>query len=47
MRSGVIVLLEPVIDDDLGLLSVRKPFSIENLPAQRPIEPLVVSVLPG
>lgn len=28
MRSGVIVLLEPVIDDDLGLLSARKPFSI-------------------
>ena len=47
MRSGVVVLSEPVIDDDLRLLGRREPLRIENLSAQRAIEPLVVSVLPG
>ena len=47
MRPSVVVLLEPVIDDDLGLLGRREPLRIENFPAQCPIEPLVVSVLPG
>lgn len=46
MRAGVVVLSEPVIDDDLGLLGRREPLRIENLPPQCPIEPLVVSVLP-
>ena len=43
----MIVLFEPVIDDDLCLLGRRKPLRIENLPAQRTIEPLAISVLPG
>ena len=47
MRPGVVVLSEPVIDDDLRLLGRREPFHIENLSAQRAIEPLVVSILPG
>ncbi len=36
MRAGVIVLLEPVIDDDLGLLGRREPLQIENFSTQRP-----------
>ena len=47
MRPGVIVLPEPVIDDDLSLLGRREPLRIENLSPQCPIEPFVVSVLPG
>lgn len=47
MRAGVVVLSEPVIDDDLRLLGRREPLRVENLPAQRPVEPLIVSVLPG
>ena len=41
----MIVLLEPVIDDDLGLLGRREPFGIEKISAQRAVEPLVVPVL--
>lgn len=47
MRSGMVVLLEPVIDDDLGLLCCGEPFGIEKLPSQRAVEPFVVAVLPG
>ena len=35
MRSGVVVLSEPVIDDELRLLGRREPLCIENLSAQR------------
>lgn len=37
MRAGVIVLLEPVIDDDLGPLGRRELLRIEDLSTQRPI----------
>ncbi len=47
MRAGVVVLPEPVIDNDLCLLGCCEPLRIENFSAQRAIEPLVVSVLPG
>ena len=47
MRAGVVVLREPLIDDDLGMLCCRKPLGIQNLPTQRPIETLIVSVLLG
>ncbi len=47
MWTLVIVLPEPVIDGDLCLFCRRKPLGIENLVAQCPVEPLVVSVLPG
>ena len=33
MRTGVIVVSEPVIDGGLSLLGCRKLFSIENFPA--------------
>lgn len=42
----MIVLLEPVIDDDLGLLGCGEPFGIEHLPAECAIEPFVVPILP-
>lgn len=47
MWSGVIVLLEPMIDDNLGLLRRREPFRIKKVPASDPIEPHVVSIFPG
>ena len=46
MRAGVGILAEPVIDDTLRLLRCREPLRIENLLAQRAIEPFVASVLP-
>jgi hypothetical protein len=48
-RDGarVVILLEPVIDNDLSLLGRCEPLGIENLPAQRAIKALNVSVLPG
>jgi len=45
MRSDVIVLPEPFVDHDLGLLGGREPLSVENFMTKRSIKPLVVSVL--
>jgi len=47
MWSHVVVLSEPLVDDDLSLLCSGEPLGIENLAAQRSIEAFVVSVLPG
>ena len=47
MRPCVVVLPEPLVDDDLGLLGRREPLLIENLSTQCPVEPLIVAVLPG
>ena len=46
MWAGVIVLSEPAIDDDLGLLFGREPLRIEDLTAQGSVKALVVPVLP-
>ena len=46
MWPGVIVLLEPVVDDDLSLLGRREPLRIEYFSTQGPIEALIVSILP-
>lgn len=46
MRAGVIVLPEPVIDDDLSLFRCCEPFDVQNFSAQGPIEPFIVSILP-
>ena len=46
MWSGVVILFEPKIDDDLSLLGRRELLGLENLPAKGSIEPLVVSVFP-
>ncbi len=47
MRSGVVVLPEPAIDHNLCQLGRCEPFGIENLAAERSIEPLILSFLPG
>ena len=44
--DGMIVLFEPVVDDDLCLLSRREPFCIEHLAAKCSVEAFVVSGLP-
>ena len=46
MWPGVVVLPEPVIDDDLGLRRCCEPFRIENLTAKGSVEAFVVAVLP-
>ena len=46
MRAGAVVLFEPGIDDDLGLLCRCEPLRIEDLSAQGNVEALVVAVLP-
>ena len=47
MWTDVVVLSEPLIDDNLCLLCRREPFGVEHLVAQGAVEALVVSVLPG
>ena len=47
MWADVIVLSEPLVDDDLSLLCRVEPFGIEHLAAQCAVESFVVSVLPG
>ena len=47
MWADVVVLSELLVDDDLSLLCRVEPFGIEYLAAQRSIEPLIVSFLPG
>jgi hypothetical protein len=47
MRTGVVVLSEPLVDDDLSLLCCGEPFGIENPAAKSPVEAFVVSVFPG
>ena len=46
MWTEVVVLFEPLVDDDLCLLSRREPFFIEHLAAKGSVEAFVVSVLP-
>ena len=44
MGAGMVVLPESMIEDDLGLLRCREPLRIEDFPAERAFESLVVSV---
>jgi len=46
MWSHVVVLSEPLVDDDLSLLCCGEPLGIEHLVAKGTIEAFVVSVLP-
>ena len=46
MRTDVIVLSEPVVDDDLSLLRRREPLGVEHLMTQGSVEAFVVSILP-
>ncbi len=47
MWADVIVLSEPLVDDDLGLLCCGEPFGVEHLAAQSFVKSFVVSILPG
>jgi hypothetical protein len=46
MRVDVVVLPEPPVRDDLGLLCCAEPFSVEHLATKGSVEAFVVSVLP-
>ena len=46
MRSDVIVLAQPCVDDDLRLTRGGEPLGVEQFGAQCAVEALVVSVLP-
>ena len=47
MRSHVIVLAQPLIDNDLCLSGRCEPLSIEHLATQGAVKALVISILPG
>ena len=47
MWTDVIVLSEPLIDDDLSLRRRGEPLGIEHLVAKGAVEAFVVSILPG
>jgi hypothetical protein len=47
MRPDIVVLAQPLIDDDLGLPGDSEPFGIQDLPTQGAIEALVAAVFPG
>ena len=47
MWTDVVVLSDPLVDDDLCLLCCGEPFGVKHLVAQGAVEALVVSVLPG
>ena len=46
MGPDVVVLAEPLVDDDLGLPGGGEPFGIQDFAAQGSIEAFVVTVLP-
>ena len=46
MGPDVVVLAEPLVDDDLGLPGGGEPFGIQDFPAKGSIEAFVVTVLP-
>ncbi len=46
MGAGVVVLLEPAIDDDLRLFCRGEPLGVEDLAAEGSVEPFIVAVLP-
>ena len=43
----MVVLSEPLIDDDLCLLYRCEPFGVEHFVAQGSVEAFVISILPG
>jgi len=46
MWADAVVLFDPGIDDDLGLLGGVEPFRVQDFTAQSAIEPFVVAILP-
>ena len=47
MRPYLVILFEPLIDDGLCMAGGIKPFCVEHFSAERAIEALVISILPG
>jgi hypothetical protein len=47
MGPDMVILVEPWIDDSLGLAGGAKPFSVERLSAKSSIKALVIAVVPG
>jgi hypothetical protein len=46
MRSHLVVMATPVLDQDTGFLPGTKPFLVQAFIAQPPVEALVGAVLP-
>ena len=46
VRSDLIVLPEPNIDNDLGLFGGVEPFSVEDFFSQGAVEALVIPIFP-
>jgi len=46
VRSDMVVLAQPLIDDGLRLPGGREPFGVQNLPAQSAVDAFVVAVFP-
>ena len=46
MRSDIVVLFEPFVDDGLRLFQGRKPLGIQHLSSEHSVEALVITVLP-
>ena len=47
MRTDMVVLSEPLVDDDLSLPCCAEPLGVEHLAATSSVKAFVVSVLPG
>ena len=47
IRSNLVVMTAPVLDQDTGLLWRSEPLLVQTLIAKPPIEVLIVTVLPG
>ena len=46
MGPDVVVLAEPLVDDDVGLPGGGEPFSIQDFPAKGSIEAFVIAIFP-
>ena len=46
MRSDMVVLAEPLVDDGLGLRCRGEPFGVQYFPVQGAIEAFVIAILP-
>ena len=47
MRSHLVVMTAPVLDQDTGFLSRSEPLLVQTLIAKPPVEALIGAVLPG
>ena len=47
MRSDGVVVLSPLLDDDLGFLEAVEDLTVQQLVAQLSVKGFVVAILPG